>query len=263
MSSYLERYLQGKHQSVYDEILALGETPLEPSVHADVLAVMNEIMRRIQYNLEHILLPKLHEVGYRFGDGILDTPDSLSDTQRTAILAKYPLFLPPDPKAPQLLQTLEQIVERPLPLSLKCWYQHIGTVNLIGAFPSALMRQGAQSLPRHYKRGYTLDPLYIEQVEQVLKEVQFECTPAEYEYGWVLPLSWDGEFKYGYSGSGSYGLALASNVVDVVFQAGKHTAPFVNYLRFCLKQGGFPGMGEYITIHEDTLQFLTKDLLPF
>jgi hypothetical protein len=263
MSRYLERYLQGEYQGVYDEILALGEAPLEPSVHADVQAVMNEIMNRVRYNLEHILLPNLHEIGYRFGDGMLDNPDNLSATQRAGILAKYPLFLPPDPKAPQLLQSLEQIVERPVPLSLKCWYQHIGAVNLIGAFPPALMREGAQALPQRYKRGYTLDPLYIEQVKQVLKEVQFEFTPAEYEYGWVLPLSWDGELKYGYSGSGSYGLSLTSNVVDAVFQGGKYTVPFVEYIRFCLKQAGFPGLGEYITIREETLQFLTKDLLPF
>jgi len=263
MASYLDRYLQGEHQRVYDELLALGEVSLEPSVHAEALAVMNEIMRRVRYNVEHILLPKLHAIDYRFGDGMLDEPDKLSDTQRAAVLAKYPLFLPPDPEAPHLLQTIEQIVGRPIPLSLKCWYQQIGTVNLIGAFPPALIRAGAQAFPQHYKRGYTLDPLYIEQVEQVLKEVQFEFTPTEYEYGWVLPLSLDGEFKYGYSGGGSYGLALASNVVDVFFRGGKHTAPFVDYLRFCLKQGGFPGLGEYITIPENTLHFLTKDLLPF
>jgi hypothetical protein len=85
--------------------------------------------------------------------------------------------------------------------------------------------------------------------------------PEEYEYGWVLPLSIDGECKYGISGSGADGLELTSNVVDVVFRGG--TAPFVNYLRFCLKQGGFPGLGRYIAIPEEILQFLTKDLLPF
>ena len=72
---------------------------------------------------------------------------------------EYPIFQPPTSKTLEHVNNLEQLAG-PLPLSLKCWYEEVGNVNLIGLFPSSKRDEGR-----------VLDPLYVNTIEIALQMV--------------------------------------------------------------------------------------------
>ena len=51
MSNFLERYEQGKHEQVWDELVALGAAVREEPLAADARAVAHETMRRARANV--------------------------------------------------------------------------------------------------------------------------------------------------------------------------------------------------------------------
>jgi hypothetical protein len=73
-TTYLERYLAGEHEPVWDALVALGEQVRAEPVYSDALAVARETMRRVRFNIEH-LIPRLLAVGYQFGYGWIQ-PDA-------------------------------------------------------------------------------------------------------------------------------------------------------------------------------------------
>jgi hypothetical protein len=261
MSNFFERYMQGFHQEVYNELLVLGAQAFDPPYSEDADLVMHEIMRRVRYNLEYVLIPRLHTVGYRFTDGMWENPDHLPSELRAALLRDYPPFLSPPWETPERLQALEQLVGW-LPLSLKCWYEQIGAVNLIGAFPASLLKE-RDGKWEGYKEGYPLDPLYIERIEHVLDETRdvFDLNGplAPYE----LDLCVDGDLKFGYSGAGGYGIEVPCQAIDGILLGERHGLTFVNYLRLCCLRAGFPGLGEGISLQDEVFAHLTEGLLPF
>jgi len=136
-------------------------------------------------------------------------------------------------------------------LSLKCWFEEVGRVNLIGLFPSN--KRG---------NGPALDPLYIESLEQVLEEIQIFLEID----GWpdrVVILAPDQYHKYGFSGAGAYSVVLPCKAFDVPFLLERHHMTFINYLRICFRWGGFPGLETDNRLSHDKLEYLTKDLLSF
>ena len=248
MASLYDRYQKGLHQEVYDELLAMQEHIYEPDMYEEALLVMREMMRRVRSNIE-VLLPRLSEMGYLFRKG--GFWDNFSPEEKARLEIEYPLFQPPT------LETLEQVallehLTGPLPLSLKCWYEVVGTVNLIGLFPAN-------------GRGYgpVLDPLYVESIEMVLQMVTRFVEMGEWEEEPVLLLAPDRFHKYGYSGAGAYTMALPCKAVDAPFLDEPHHTTFVNYLRICMRWGGFPGLEEENRLTGEELDFLTKDLLRF
>src|SRR5690348_10308173 len=84
---YLERYLAGAHEQVWDELTALGAVVRQESLYRDALAVARETMRRVRHNIE-TLIPRLSAVGYTFG---YEWP--LGRTIPEGL--RYPLFTPP------------------------------------------------------------------------------------------------------------------------------------------------------------------------
>src|SRR5437868_2392122 len=82
-------------------------------------------------------------------------------------------------------------------LSLKCWYEEVGTVNFIGSFPFSQSVDG-------FKRGYGLDPLHTEPLENALSEIRHAVQFGSWQDYPMLSLSPDGDLKYGYSGGGCY-----------------------------------------------------------
>lgn len=68
MGAYLDRYLSGECQPVWDELVGLGSAVREEPLYSDALAVARETMRRAQANIE-TLIPRLAQIGYRFGYG--------------------------------------------------------------------------------------------------------------------------------------------------------------------------------------------------
>jgi hypothetical protein len=248
MPGLYDRYQKGFHQEVYDELLAMQEHIYEPHVYGEALLVAKEIMRRVRFNIE-LIIPRLHEMGYLFREGGLW--DNFSPEGKARIDTEYPIFQPPTPDTLEHVTALEQLVGS-LPLSLKCWFEEVGTVNLIGLFPGN-------------KRAYgpVLDPLCVETIEMVLFVVRVLMEMGGWEEEPQLLLAPDGYHKYGYSGAGSYNMVVPCKAVDAPFLNETHHTTFVNYLRICLKWGGFPGLEKDTHVSPDKLALLTKDLLPF
>lgn len=264
MATFYERYLQGEHQEVYEELLLLGEQLLVgSSLYQEAQAIMREMMRRVRVNLEEILIPRLQTIGYRFGDGSFDFSDNLSATELEYVQQAHPIFQPPTEHTPRLLKELEQLVGN-LPLSLTCWYEQVGAVNLIGAFPDHLIRQRDERFIES-KKGYGLDPISIDPLEMIFTTIQGHRADGVWD-DWLedssLPLAPDGDFKYGYSGGG-YEMSVPCHMIDEELLGFRGHLTFVNYLRTCIQSGGFPGLGFHITLHHETMSFLTRDLLPF
>lgn len=132
MPTFYNRYQQGFYQEVYDELLAMGEQVFEPPIYEDALLVAKEIMRRVRKNIE-LIVPRLQFLGYHFGEGFMG---EISDEERALIEQDVPIYKPPTPDASERVDELEQLVGR-LPLALRCWYEEVGGVNLIGLFPSS------------------------------------------------------------------------------------------------------------------------------
>ncbi len=73
MASFLEHYLAGQHQSVWDELIALGDAVCEEPLRSDAWAVACETMRRVRFNVE-LLVPRLTALGWEFRRETLTPP---------------------------------------------------------------------------------------------------------------------------------------------------------------------------------------------
>ena len=248
MSNLYDRYQQGFHQQVYDELLAMQEHIYEPHIYEEVIEVTRAMMRKVRFNIEQII-PRLYKMGYLFGKG--GYWENFSLEEKSQAERDSPVFQPPTLEALKDVATLEKLAGLP-PLSLKCWYEEVGNVNLIGLFPAN-------------NRGYgpVLDPLYVESVETILQIVTNFVKIGGWEEEPVLLLAPDCYHKYGYSGAGSYNILLPCKAIDAPFLNEPHHTTFVNYLRLCFQWGGFPGLEQDCHLSREELAYLTKDLLPF
>lgn len=247
MTTFYDRYCRGFHQEVYNELLAGQEHIYEPTLQKEALLVTRETMRRIRYNVE-LLIPRLRELGYLFGEGLSQT-----DEERVYWEQEAPIYGAPTSETFQQVVMLEQLVGT-LPMSLKCWYEEVGSVNLVGMFPSPV-------LDYHY--GSKLDPLFTYTIKSVLQMIEGPVEDKTWEKEPFLPISPDNLHKYRYSGSGPYHIVLPCNAIDAFIINEPHHTTFVNYLRICLQWGGFPGLEADNRLTHDELEFLTKDLLRF
>jgi hypothetical protein len=111
---YLERYLAGEYEQVWDELVALGASVREEPLYGDALAVAHETMRRVRFNIE-ALVPRLEALGYEFG-------------YRWAAGSGFPsgaplaVFTSPAPDVAESIAALERR-SGILPLSLRTFYE--------------------------------------------------------------------------------------------------------------------------------------------
>lgn len=66
MTTFLERYLSGEHESVWNELVQLGAAVRQEPVYTDALAVAREIMRRVRQDIE-LLIDRLIQRNFVFG----------------------------------------------------------------------------------------------------------------------------------------------------------------------------------------------------
>jgi hypothetical protein len=64
--TYLERYKNGEHQQVWNELVFLGGEIRREDRYEDALEVARETMRRVRQNIE-MLIERLLQIGYIFG----------------------------------------------------------------------------------------------------------------------------------------------------------------------------------------------------
>jgi hypothetical protein len=107
---YLARYLAGEHEAVWSELFALGETVRDPAVLQAANAVARETMRRVREDVEAIT-ERLRKHGYKLRNAkkALAAP--------AALTAKH-------------LDALEKIAGHPLPLSLRAFWEAVGSIDL-------------------------------------------------------------------------------------------------------------------------------------
>jgi hypothetical protein len=302
MISFLDRYQMGEYRDVWDELLGLGELRHTDQIYKDAQAVAQETMRRARYNIE-LLIPRLQASGYEFGYSWLeeiakyyeatdqsispeerewlpsdvlelleDDSDPLWEAEQTRKAAnRRPLPLAsPGIEAQQHLAELDHLVGT-FPLSLRTWYEFVGTVDFVGTLPQAwkpplsqLDEQGPVARG-HFPGGEfhlpPFDPLFVQPLEQVLNYARGSIKDKKQVLG-SLPIAPDSYGKYWTSGSGPYRVIVPNAAVDGELLGEWHQTTFVNYLRICFRWAGLPGLTYFATERgRSDLQHLTEGLL--
>jgi hypothetical protein len=270
--SYLERYVAGEYRHVWAELQALGAAVRGEPLYSDALAVARETMRRVRHNIE-TLMPRLEESGYAFGYGWA--------AGRNFPSVPLAVFAPPAPNVAQTIAALENRAGV-LPLSLRTFYEVVGSVNFVGQPPKAWTDWRA--VPDN------LDALYVDPVEVALEDVmtwqEVYGDVTEEEWGlsepddddicdarayfalprdcWLVPIAPDEWHKYDISGCGGYEIAVPNPAADARLLTERHRTSFVNYLHICFRWAGFPKLERVPRAAEEVsaLSLLTRDLLP-
>ncbi len=248
MASFLSRYQGGEREQVWVDLLELGSQVRQESIFTDAWSVARATMERVRYNIE-TLIPRLSAIGYRFGEGLFPfaplDPETMSG----------PIYAAPKADASERVAELERLVG-PIPLSMRAFYEVVGSVNLVGMHPE-------------WPREISPDPLFVYPIEiqiQMCRDWLARKASAgkrepEPQYPITLTVAPDEESKYGVEG-GVYEMAVPAPVADGNLLFEQHRTTFVNYLRICLRWAGFPGLERAPNPPLRDIEQLTRDLLP-
>src|SRR5262249_22822219 len=99
----------------------MHESVFVEHIYEDALLVARAIMRRVCHNSE-LLIPRLRDIGYHFGEGFSESPEEEAYWEQAA-----PIYRAPTPETPERVAKLEQLAGT-LPLTLKCCYEVVGSV---------------------------------------------------------------------------------------------------------------------------------------
>jgi hypothetical protein len=155
MQSPLAMYRDGRfgmREAAWDLLMSWGELDEGTPRWEEAYAVARETMTRARQNVERIIA-FLQEHGYIFGFSRRSGAE--------AAATGFPVWQPRTPESDVLLARLTAEVG-PLPLSLRAWYEIVGTVSLRGAFPEDW--DGYDGLPMN-------DPLMVAPLNLVLEEL--------------------------------------------------------------------------------------------
>lgn len=238
--NYLERYLNGERQQVWNELVDLGPQVRQEPYLSQATEVTAETMRRVRRNCER-LVSRLNALGYIFGT----YPDGCGSFTSGALVL-------PDEASFSSLAELETRCG-PLPLSLLGFWQEVGSVDFVGMHPT---------WPKALDPLVVGDPgvalLDLDEWEELIEDGEVEASDV-----FEASLSPDDLHKDNISGGAPYSVALPSRGADFVFLYEHHELPFVSYLRLAiLRCGGFPGL-EGQNVEFEHLTVLTQGLEPF
>jgi hypothetical protein len=285
----LERYTQGRHQEVWSELVGLGAKVREDPFACDALAVAYETMRRVENNIRTIV-SRLIAMNYTFATeesrakdrielaerlldidldrlkGPSDEPhvSSIFDIARRArdMLSgqiarqrtrkrntSIKAHVPPDVDVWKRITRLEKDGYT-LPLSLRAFYEVVGSVDFIGSHPALAPPTGS----------ICPDPLVVFAVDEALLELESEEEHEE-NGGAAITIAPDDLHKADTSGGDPYEIAVPELRADGELLNERHHLLFVDYLRLCFRFGGFPGFdgvddvpGEIKTLREGLLE---------
>lgn len=279
MPSYLERYENGEHAGVWDELRDVGaDVCTDADLRRDAEAVADATMRRAATNIA-TLTQRLSAMGYRFGgphkvnlargiyegvhpprdrDGILERGGE--DEWRLA-------YAPPEEHLvePNLARAERAI--GPLPLALAALFRRVGQVFLCGSFdgwnPSAFLFEDGHDTRRGDLNSDALNFIGVGSVANYISDD-----------GVIAPfyIRGDGQFhaqialdhvhSRGYSG-GCHVVRLPAPVADPVLEHvyNRPGTTLVEYLRTAFRWGGFPGL-EFETSSFSEVAQLNRGLLP-
>jgi hypothetical protein len=122
-----------------------------------------------------------------------------------------------------------------LPLSLRAWWDVVGSVNLTGDHDLLSASAG----PPNSELGTLLtDPLVVYGPEASLSD--FELSEG-WEADRQCILAPDRYHKHGFSGGSEYAIAVPCRAADALVLNEPNRIHLVEYLRLCFQYGGFPG----------------------
>jgi hypothetical protein len=223
-SNWLDRYRHGQRGRVWHELRQFGGTIREPGLFGEAQLVCDEMARRARHNVE-VIVERLSGDGYRFHS---------NDDAQTPVTP----YVPPTAAAAELADWLEERFG-PVPLTLLSWVRLVGDVWLVGTHPQWATSASADPLVIELEGSrYPSEPSrdYFEDSHEAWREwsaLEPDARP------FVLPLAPDILHKQNVSGGSPYGIILPDACVDGLF-AGETTMPFVSYLNWVFRNGGFP-----------------------
>lgn len=211
---FLERYLKGETESVYEDIYALKSEAFSPLKFPEVDSVLKETFKRVRFNLQTIYQELLFE-NYLFTSAIeFDWQKPLAD---------------PDPDTELLLLEMKKKLGRNgyLPLSLQYFYRQIGSCNFCWDYKT----------DENIRWEYA-DPIDIPPLKNLIEMV--EENEADYEYNEEgLLLSGDYYTKDNVSGS-AYSISISEEQsVDSLILHEEWNMHFIEYLRITFNNCGF------------------------
>lgn len=222
--NWLSRYHDGQRAQVWHELRQLGNRVRESGLFEEAQLVCDEMARRARHNIE-VIVERLADAGYRF---------HTNDDEQT----------PETPFVPATAGAVEHanwLLERfgAVPMTFLSWVRLVGDVWLVGTHP-------------HWPASASADPLVVEAEGSRYPDssirTYFEDELAHWrEWSsqdaaagpFVLPLAPDRLHKENVSGGPPYGIVLPDGCVDGLF-VGETTMPFVSYLNWVFRHGGFP-----------------------
>ena len=228
MTGFLDRYRNGEHAQVWADLQALETRVLVPPFADEARAVARETMTRANHNLG-LILPRLRAMGYRFA-----RPDDA--------------WRPPDWNSPGRIDATERRCG-PLPLSIRAWYEIVGSVDLCGAHPNLSMYRGLDwaGSDRFYDLHWCSDPLVMFPLDpnDGLDDTWFGDDGVERPAPpFKLSLAPDAIHKARISGGTAMAITLPNAAMDApLLGSDWEGTTFVSYLRTCFAWGGFPGLG--------------------
>jgi hypothetical protein len=260
MISYVERYQQGEHLQVWEELVALGNQVRQEPLYADAWAVACETMRRVRHNIAFVI-PRLRALGYVFIHDPQAQALSLPRQELDWIQHNPPLWTEPPLDIVAQLDALEEEIG-PLPLSLRAFYQEVGGVNFAG----------------WYEDVDGFDPLFVYPFDRQLIEGPEEGPPA-YSDDWAqlsleeeqpapeefyrLIIAPDSFHKRNVSGGAPYEMHLPHLAADAPLLNEPHGTTFVHYLRLCCTAAGLPELEVLSRSFAGQMRDIQKGMLSF
>ncbi|MBK8673196.1 MAG: hypothetical protein IPN93_09460 [Bacteroidetes bacterium] len=222
-----DKYINGQTKQVYQEIYELGQEAFLPTNLNEIEKVLTETFERVAFNLD-IIYKELIEIGYLFKTN----PENNFEK---------PLHKPLK-NTPFLLEKLD-IAVKPfgyVPLTLKYFYKIVGGVNFIWDFES--------NDDYMWKMA---DPIQISSIDALVETVEEEWWQEDMKqymddenYGIAfLDLAADDLHKDNISGSQGYAIQITKEPsIESNFLNEPNDTTFVNYLRICFENCGFPSI---------------------
>jgi hypothetical protein len=202
--------------------------------------------QRARYNIE-MIVARLSNDGYRFHS---------NDDEQTA---QTP-YVPPTATATKQADWLQERFGE-VPMTVLSWVRLVGDVWLVGAHPQWPESASADPLVIEVEGSWYPNAPSIRDYFDSELSIWHEWSAEDSDAGlFVLPLAPDRLHKENVSGGAPYGIILPDGCVDGRF-VGETTMPFVSYLNWVFRNGGFP----WPTASETewrVKQSLAKDLLP-
>ena len=223
-----DKYISGQTEQVYQDIYALGQDAFLPDNLPDIERVLTETFNRVAYNLD-IIYAELKNINYNF------KTEFEYNSERP--------FIRPLTDTEELLTKLDNAA-KPfgfVPLSIKSFYRIVGSCNFVWDYDT-----------NENIIWQCSDPIQISSLDDLVSYVADEYWAtdmkerlADYSEFPFLDVAADYLHKDNISGGPPYSIQITKEPsIDSLFLNEPHNTTFIDYLRTCFENCGFPRITE-------------------